>query len=144
MSGVQGPSGSKRFASLAHSLVAWLVMLLVAVGNGVARDLTYGRHLTELQAHQVSTATAILLLGAVVAGFVRLYPPASARHALGIGLLWLGLTVAFEFLFFHYAGGHSWAELLADHDLSQGRVWVLVLVWVALAPYVFFRLRRPP
>ena len=144
MSGVQGPSGNKPFASLAQSLVAWLVMLLVAVGNGVARDLTYGRHLMELQAHQVSTATAILLLGAVVAGFVRLYPPASARHALGIGLLWLGLTVAFEFLFFHYAGGHSWAELLADHDLSQGRVWVLVLVWVALAPYVFFRLRRPP
>jgi hypothetical protein len=125
-----------------HALVAWLVMLLAAVGNGVARDLTYGRHLTELQAHQLSTVTAILLLGAVVAGFVRRYPPASARHALGIGLLWLGLTVAFEFLFFHYAGGHPWSELLANYDLSQGRVWVLLLLWIAAAPYLFFRFRR--
>ena len=56
---------------------------------------------------------------------------------------WLGLTVAFEFRFFQYARGHCWAELLANYDLSQGRVWVLVLVWVALAPYLFFRLRRP-
>jgi hypothetical protein len=52
------------------------------------------------------------------------------------------LTVAFEFLFFHYVTGHPWAELLANYDVRAGRTWVFVLVWVALAPYAFFRIRR--
>jgi hypothetical protein len=117
-------------------------MLLVAVGNGAARDFLYGRHMSELHAHQLSTAIGILLLGAVIWAFVRLYPPSSGRQAILIGLLWTVLTIAFEFLFFHYAGGRPWPELLSNYDLLAGRVWVLVPLWVAVAPYVFFRLSR--
>ncbi len=120
-------------------LIAWLAMLLVAVANGVIRDFTYGRHVDELTAHQLSSASGIVLLGGVMWIFLRRHPPASGRQALGIGLLWMGLTVAFEFLFFHYLGGHSWASLLAAYDLLAGRVWVLVLAWIAVAPYLFHR-----
>jgi hypothetical protein len=59
-----------------------------------------------------------------------------------IGLTWLALTVAFEFLFGHYVAGHSWRALLNDYDLLAGRLWVLVLAWLALAPYLFYRLQR--
>lgn len=122
-------------------LVAWLLMLLVSIANGAVRDFTYGKHMDELTAHQLSTVSGILVLGIVIWGFVRCYPPLSGREAVSIGLLWMALTVAFEFLFFHYAGGHSWAELLANYNVLKGRVWVVVLAWVAIAPYVFFRLK---
>lgn len=124
-------------------LVAWFVMLLVAVANGAARDFTYGKYVDELTAHQISTVSGVLLLGVVIWGFVRRYPPSSGKEAVFIGLLWMALTVAFEFLFFHYVGGHSWPELLANYDVLKGRVWVFVLAWVAIAPYAFFRLKRP-
>lgn len=130
-----------RAPNVWRCLATWLVMLLVAVANGAVRDFTYGRVVSELTAHQVSTAIGIALLGIVMWRFVRRYPPASARAAIAIGLLWMLLTVAFEFLFFHYAGGRSWGELLANYDVSKGRVWVVVLAWVAVAPYVFFRVR---
>jgi hypothetical protein len=97
----------------------------------------------ELTAHQLSTVSSVLVLGIVIWGFVQLYPPSSSQGAVSIGLLWMALTVAFEFLFFHYVGGHSWSELLANYNVLKGRVWVVVLVWVAIAPYVFFRLSRP-
>jgi hypothetical protein len=51
----------------------------------------------------------------------------------------MALTVAFEFLFFHYVGGEPWPELLANYDLSEGRLWPLILLWVAVAPYLFYR-----
>lgn len=123
-------------------LAGWFVMLLVSIANGAARDLTYGKHMSELAAHQLSTITSILSLGAVIWGFVRLYPPSSAHNAITIGLAWAALTVAFEFLFFHFVGGHSWSELLANYNVLEGRVWVAVLLWVAAAPYIFFRFRR--
>jgi hypothetical protein len=117
-------------------------MLLVSIGNGAVRDLTYGKHLSELSAHQLSTVTGILLLGGVIWTFLRLCPVSTGRQAISIGLLWMALTVAFEFLFFHLVGGHSWSELLANYNVLKGRVWVFVPLWVGVAPYVFFRARR--
>ena len=124
-------------------LIAWFVMLLVSVANGALRQFTFGKYLDEKSAHQISTVIGIFLLGIVIRAFVRRYPPDSGRQALLIGLLWMTLTVAFEFLFFHYVGGRSWSELLANYNLFEGRVWVAVLAWVAIAPYLFFRLKSP-
>jgi len=121
---------------------AWLVMLLVSIANGAARDLSYGKHMSEMAAHQLSTAISIVLLVMVIRAFVRFYPPNSDRHAIFIGLLWTALTVAFEFIFFHFVGDRSWSELFANYNIFAGRVWVLVLLWIAVAPYVFFHFRR--
>jgi hypothetical protein len=96
----------------------------------------------ELAAHQLSTVSSIFLLGVVSRGFVRLYPPSAGREAVAIGLLWLALTVAFDFIFFHYLGGHSWSELLANYNVFKWRIWIVLLVWIATAPYVFFRISR--
>jgi hypothetical protein len=32
--------------------------------------------------------------------------------------------------------------LLADYDLTTGRLWVLIPVWVTVAPYLFYRVQR--
>lgn len=122
-------------------LAAWLAMLLASVANGAIRDYSYGRYMAELSAHQLSTGTGIVLLGMIIRGFMRAYPAASGRQAIAIGLIWTGLTVAFEFVFFHYVGGHPWRVLLANYNIVEGRVWVLLLAWIAIAPYVFFRMR---
>jgi hypothetical protein len=123
-------------------LLAWIVMLLVSIANGAVRDFTYGKHMHELAAHQISTASSILLLGFVIWGYVKLFPPSSRNEAILIGVLWMALTVAFEFVFFHYVGGHAWSELLANYNVLRGRVWVAVLIWLAIAPWLFYRLRQ--
>ena len=123
-----------------RNLLAWFVMLLVSVANGTLRDYTYGQHLPELLAHQLSTLSGMVLLGLVIAAYVRFWPPASARQALHIGLFWMVLTVVFEFLFFRYVGGYPWSDLLANYDLTGGRLWSLLLAWVAIAPYILYRM----
>jgi hypothetical protein len=123
-------------------LLAWLPMIPIAIGNGVLRQRWYGKHVEELAAHQISTAVAIVLFGIYIWLVVRALRPASGQQAILIGLVWLALTVAFEFLFGHYVVGHSWRALLNDYDLLAGRLWVLVLAWLALAPYAFYRIQR--
>jgi len=117
-------------------------MVPIAIANGVLRESCYGRHLSELAAHQVSSLLAIGLFGVYIWALVRRWRPESGKQAIAIGLLWLGMTMAFEFPFGHYVAGHSWVRLLHDYDLLAGRLWSLVLAWIALAPYVFFRLLR--
>lgn len=121
-------------------LQAWFTMLGVAMVNGGLRDLTYGKHLSPLLANQLSCLSGIILLGVVIYLYVRHWSLTSARQAFYIGLLWMSLTVAFEFLFFHYVGGRSWAELLGNYDMASGQLWPLILLWVLVAPYIFYRL----
>ncbi len=123
-------------------LLAWLVMLVVAFLNGALRDFTYGKLLPEPRANQISCVSGIVLLGVVIFFYVRHWAPDSAAQALFIGLFWMVLTIAFEFLFFHYVGKRSWAELWANYDLARGRLWPLILLWVLLAPYWFYRMLR--
>lgn len=123
-------------------LLAWIPMVLIAIANGALRQTWYGKHLGELQAHQVSTVSGVLLFGVYIWVLLRVWSPESAGQALTIGLMWLGLTVAFEFLFGHYVAGHAWSRLLHDYNIFAGRVWVVVLVWVTVAPYVFYRLQK--
>ena len=121
-------------------LMVWLLLAVVAVANGIVRESTYGKVVSELAAHQLSTVTGILASGAVVWLVNRVWPIESAAQAWIIGSLWLVCTVAFEFGFGHYVAGHSWERLLADYNLFAGRVWALFLLWVLVLPYVVFTL----
>jgi len=123
-------------------VLAWVPTVFIAIANGAVREGSYGKYLSELQAHQISTATGVLLFGIYIWLLLRIWRPASAGQAIAIGLVWLGMTVAFEFLFGHSVAKRSWSDLLHDYNLLAGRVWVVVLVWVTLAPYLFYRLQQ--
>ena len=76
------------------------------------------------------------------AALERRWPIATTRRALEIGATWAVLTVVFEFGFGHWVGGQSWTELARDYDLSSGRLFSLVLLWVGVGPAVVRALRR--
>jgi hypothetical protein len=122
-------------------VLAWVPMVFIAMANGALREGWYGKHLSALHAHQLSTATGILLFGVYIGALMRIWRPASGGQAIAIGLVWLGMTVAFEFLFGHFVVKRPWRDLLYDYNLFAGRVWLVVLVWVSIAPYVFYRLQ---
>lgn len=122
----------------------WLAVLLVSVANGTVRDLIYAAWMSERTAHQLSSTIGIGMLGVLMWAFLRRFPPLSRQDAWIIGLLWAALTVAFEFIFFHVVLGHSWTTLLADYRLDEGRVWGLVVLWIAIAPRMFFHFVRRP
>lgn len=121
--------------------VSWLGMVVLAILNGAVREKLYRPWMSELSAHQVSTVVGICLFGVYIwllTGFWRIE---SSVQAWGIGIMWLVMTVAFEFLFGHFVMGHPWGKLFQDYNLLRGRLWPLVLAWTAIAPFVFFRIR---
>jgi len=120
-------------------LLVWFLLAIVAIANGIVRQSTYGKSVSDLAAHQISTITAILASGAVVWFVNRFWPIEAASQARAIGFSWLVLTIVFEFGFGHYVAGHSWNTLLADYNLLKGRVWPLFLVWVTVMPFVIYK-----
>jgi hypothetical protein len=123
-------------------LLCWFGLLLIAMINGALRDLVYKPFLGDLLSHQVSVLMGITLFGLFIWYLSTRWPLLSSRQAWIIGVSWLGMTVAFEFLFFHYVRDVPWSVLLHDYNILEGRLWILILVWVTIAPRLMWTWNR--
>jgi hypothetical protein len=115
----------------------WLLLLVAMFANGMLRVFVLQPRLGEHAARQVAVFLGIVIIFGLALPFVKSLPRPTPAELLRVGLLWLALTVAFEFLFGHYVSGASWDTLLADYDLLRGRLWPLVLLSTAVAPWVW-------
>jgi hypothetical protein len=127
---------------LERGLALWLVFAVIAPLNGALRQFLLIPQWGEAVGHVVSTLMLSAIIVAVTWRALRWLQLPSMRAAWGLGLLWLALTVAFEFGAGHFLFGAPWAKLLAEYNLAAGRIWMLVLLATLLAPVVAFRFRN--
>lgn len=120
----------------------WLVLLTMAVLNGGVREALITPRVGSFAAHVMSTVLLSAVIVFVAWMSILWIGAASAADALVVGLTWLMLTVAFEFLAGHYLFRNPWQTLFADYNLARGRIWVVVLLSTLLAPVWALRQRR--
>lgn len=112
-------------------LLLWFPMLLLAVLNGAFRESVIVPKTSPGMAHRISTLTLLLLFAAYFYVLARTVPPASGKQALQAGLMWLLLTLAFEFGFGRYRG-LSWEQMLMEYNIFAGKLWILVPISVTV------------
>ena|ERR671913_1710055 len=102
--------------------IAWFGIVVLGLINATVRQVVYARYVGELDAHQISTLTFAILVGLyalALSGFLKL---SSAGEAIGVGLMWMVLTIVFEFALGRYVVGDPWGKLVHDYNLLEGRV----------------------
>ncbi|MCA9743883.1 MAG: hypothetical protein H6695_12950 [Deferribacteres bacterium] len=119
----------------------WLPLPFIAILNGLVREYVYGKSVSELAAHQISTAVGIILFSLYLWWLSSYWSLTNQAQAVTLGCSWLVLTLAFEFGFGHFVAGHPWSRLLHDYNLLAGRVWILIPIWSLIAPVIAMRLR---
>ena len=123
------------------AIAAWLVLLACAVANGALREAI----LVPAFGARVSLAASGVLLSCVVIAIaivaVPRLGPLSNWKCVYVGVLWLGLTVGFEFGFGRLVRHQSWPRLLEAYTLRDGNLWPVVLVVILVAPLLAVRFR---
>jgi hypothetical protein len=135
------PRRIRRNRLVGRWIGAWLGATTLGVANAAVRQLAYADRVGELAAHQISTVTLLAALTYYIWLLDQRWPVPTTRTAIAIGASWAVLTVLFEFGLGRYILGSSWSDLLANYNLAAGRIWIVVLVWMALEPAVLQRLR---
>lgn len=116
--------------------------MAIATSNGIVRERTYGKQMSDDAAHQLSFLPMLALFTVYVNALERRWPLRTWRGAIGIGMSWAAIAAGFELGIGHYVDGKSWSELLHDYNLAAGRVGGLVLVAAAALPSAVRVIRR--
>lgn len=97
-------AGGRSVLEVLYSLVRNRILGLI---NATIHQVVYGKYVSELAGHQISTLTFGVLVGVyawALSSFLKLQ---SSGQAIGVGLMWMVLTGVFEFGLRHYVVGDS-------------------------------------
>ena len=112
----------------------WLSFIPFAIANGLFREMILQPRIGGY-ALPVSGLLFIMYIFAVTFVFLPRLGLRSRGHAAGIGLLWMGLTIAFECglgLFM----GQSLLMLLKQYDITTGNLWAFIVLAMGVAPWL--------
>lgn len=119
----------------------WLVILVLAILNGMLREKALVPGLGSGRGTLASGITLSIGIFLVAFAAVPWYGPLTSRQWWLVGLLWLSLTVVFEFSFGRILQHKTWAELLDAYTFTGGNIWPVVLVVALISPWLSARLR---
>lgn len=123
-------------ALLLRVFLTWILFLPIPIMNGVLREQWYKRKMGELRAGQFGCILLSLIF--ILYAYVSLRPYVLSSSLLtrtSIGVLWLVLTLIFEFSI-GASSGRSWAFMFEEYKFWEGKLWSLVLLIVLLSPFI--------
>lgn len=116
-----------------RSLLVWLCFIPVAILNGGLRQYVLVRWFGEVGANALSgvlLSLFILLITWLLLPHIVRY---NQKESYRIGIVWMLLTIGFEFTF-GLMGGVSFRELLSAYNPMSGNLWLLVVITTFGAP----------
>jgi hypothetical protein len=122
-----------------RALLTWLLLLVGMVSAGAFRVSVVAPRLSPFGTEVVGAALGIAVILGLTRPFIRSLDRPDTATLAKVAALWLALTLAFEFGFFHYVGGRSWESLLEQYDVAGGHLWPFVLAAVVAAPFLWRR-----
>jgi hypothetical protein len=124
-----------------RAIVVWLVIMFVESAHGTLRTVYLEPWLGSFQARRLSIFTGCLLIFAITYIFIRWIGAATSLNLVAVGLLWIGLTLIFEFAVVGQVLGYSWERMTEDYDLRRGGLMFFGLLFMFLAPWLADKLR---
>jgi ABC-type multidrug transport system permease subunit len=124
----------------------WLLLAIVMSANGIFREIVLRPRLGSTAADIISAALGIAIILLVTFFLLRPFAGGSLSQLGVASAMLVALTVAFEFFVGHYVDHKSWSELVANYAIWRGRLWPIVLLVLALTPFLWarsIRVERP-
>jgi len=125
-----------------RAIAVWLLVMAVEFVHGTLRWIFLRPRVGDLRSGQIGVLTGSVLFLLIVYFCEPWMTLRGFADCLRVGLLWVVLTVVFEWNFGHYVIGRSWESLAAEYNLSHGGLMPVGLAIFAMTPWMAWRLRR--
>lgn len=127
---------------LGKALLVWLGIIFVETIHGVLRAIVLVPIVGDLRARQLGVPIGSLLILIVSILTITWLGTGKNTQLLCIGVLWVVLTLVFEFVLGYFILGLAIDRLTSDYDMSRGGYMLLGLVFLLFSPLIAAKLRR--
>jgi len=125
----------------ARAVAIWLVLMVAEILHGIARGIFLVPHVGEFRSNQIGVFTGSLIILLIALAFARWIGATRTTALLAVGVLWLGLTLAFEVAFGRFVVGVSWERLVADYNVLEGGLLPFGMLLLLLSPLISGKVR---
>jgi hypothetical protein len=122
-----------------RGIIVWLVIILAESLHGTARRFLLEPYVGEFRASQIGVFMGAAIILVISIASVRWIGASSVYQLLGVGLIWLILTLSFEFLLGRLVLGYSWERIIAEYNLRKGGLMAIGLMALMVSPVVAAR-----
>ncbi len=124
-----------------RGFIVWLVIMLAEVMHGMVRVTFLQPLVGDFPARQIAVFTGSVIILAITTTFIRWLGAVSVIQLLGVGLLWLFLTLGFEIILGRFVMGYGWERITSDYNLLKGGLLPIGLLILTLSPLVAAKIR---
>jgi hypothetical protein len=125
-----------------RAIALWLGLIGAEVVHGIVRSLVLTPRVGDRRARQIGVFTGSFVNLGITHLFIHWIGARSTRALVGIGLVWVVLTVVFEVIFGRLVMRSSWERLRSDYNIAHGRLLPIGLVALAGSPLFAAQIRR--
>ena len=116
-------------------------MIPLAILNGGFREAFLTPRFGESYAQPISGIILLMFLFFVSFIFIPRIGKGNPKTYWKIGVLWVALTIAFETIL-GLAMGDTFAELFKAYDVTTGNLWLLVVLFTGIAPWLVAKIKQ--
>jgi hypothetical protein len=124
----------ERQAYWPRAVGLWLLLMAAETLHGLWRVKVLAIWLGDEFARDVGVFTGSLIILLITFACIDWIPARDRRRLLRIGATWVALTIGYEVALGRFAFHLSWSEIVAEFDLSRGRVFPIGLLLLLLSP----------
>ncbi len=126
-----------------RSVAGWLLIILAETAHGTLRTVYLAPVIGDAPARRLGVLSGTLIIFVIALALTRWLDARTAAAQLGVGALWVMLTVTFEVGVGRWVLGYDWLRILGDYDLARGGLLGLGLVAMFFMPWLAARARPP-
>ena len=123
------------------SISIWLLIIPFAILNGVLRESVLNRLLGQSIALPVSGILLSLFILLISYFLIPKLKATNSRTYCNIGLIWVVLTLIFEFGM-GLSMGESFSKMLSAYNPFSGNLWLLVLMVTGVSLWLVMKIRK--
>lgn len=124
------------------ALAIWVSFLIVSMLNGMGREQVLSPIIGESIALPLSGLTLSAFIFIITYSTIHFFGRLPTNAYVSIGLLWLGITLAFEFSFANITQDRNWRDIIPMLNPLSGNLLLLVLAVTAVAPWSSAKLKK--
>ena len=117
-----------------RALAVWLILIVAESIHGTLREFFLKPYIGDFRARQIAFFSGMALILTIALLFIRWLKTDSHQQLLKVGLLWMALTLVFEFSLGLFVLRYSWERMFSDYNLLKGGLMGFGLLFLVFAP----------